>query len=213
MADGAPFHADGVRGFLHRPAGAPRGGLVLTHGAGSDCRAPLLVAAAAAFGASGITVLRCDLPFRQARPTGPPVRGSAARDQAGLAAAVAALRGLVAGPLYLGGHSYGGRQATLLAADRADVAAALLLFSYPLHPPKKPDQARTEHFPRLETPCVFVHGARDDFASPAELDAAVALIPAPTRIIRIAAAGHDLKRGRLDFSEIVSSLIALIAGA
>src|SRR6266849_1619987 len=73
-----------VRGFLHRPAGPPRRGLVLTHGAGSDCDAPLLLAMAAAFVRAGFTVLRCDLPFRQARAVGPPLPHGAARDRAGL---------------------------------------------------------------------------------------------------------------------------------
>src|SRR5579862_5816332 len=107
--EGAP-----VRGFLHRPSGGGSDGLVLTHGAGANCNAPLLVALADAFSLSGLTVLRCDLPFRQARPSGPPPRGSAERDQQGLRAAVAAMRRAVPGRVYLGGHSYGGRQASML---------------------------------------------------------------------------------------------------
>src|SRR6185503_15510029 len=71
-----PFDDDSagpaVHGFLHRPAGPPGRGLVLAHGAGSDCEAPLLVAVATAFARAGVTVLRCDLPFRQAYPAGPP---------------------------------------------------------------------------------------------------------------------------------------------
>jgi len=73
-----------VRGFLHRPATASKDWLVLTHGAGSNCQSPLLRALAEAFAASGINVLRVDLPFRQSRPHGPPPRGSAERDQEGL---------------------------------------------------------------------------------------------------------------------------------
>src|SRR5215475_10620419 len=86
-----------IRGFLHRPDGGGSNGLILTHGAGANCNASLLVALAEAFSAGGLTVLRCDLPFRQARPSGPPMRDSAERDQQGLRAAVAAIRRMVPG--------------------------------------------------------------------------------------------------------------------
>lgn len=200
--------SDGVRGFVHAPArtdaGAP--GLVLTHGAGSDCDAPLLREAASAFAASGMTVLRCNLPFRQKRPQGPPAPAGAAEDRDGLRRAVAALRAVAAGPVYLGGHSYGGRQASLLAADDHALAAGLLLLSYPLHPPNKPAQLRTAHLPRLAVPCVFVHGTRDAFGTIPELEAALALIPAKTRLIRVEGAGHDLRRGRFDWGPAVAGL-------
>src|SRR5579862_8359843 len=181
MASAIAFEEDGVRGFLHRPARAGGPGLVLTHGAGGDCRMPLLVAAAETFAEAGLTVLRCDLPFRQRRPAGPPSPSGAAADRAGLREAVGALRRTGTGPMYLGGQSYGGRQATILAAEEPGVADALLLFSYPLHPPGKPDRLRTEHFSRLVTPALFVSGTTDPFGSPDELRAALALIPAPTR--------------------------------
>ena len=203
------FEKPGVRGFVHRPAGETGDGLVLTHGAGGDCRAPVLVAAAAAFCAAGFVVARVDLPFRQTRPKGPPSPSSAAADRAGLAAAVGAMRGIVPGRVFLGGHSYGGRQATILAADAPDTAAALLLTSYPLHPPGKPERPRTGHFPRLQAPAVFVQGSADPFGSPVELGAALALIPAPTRLIAIDGARHDLKQGRFDFAEVVAALVAI----
>src|SRR2546421_12648109 len=107
MANVTSFAERDVRGFLHRPNAAAERGLVLTHGAGGNCRAPLLVAAAEAFSAAGLAVLRCDLPFRQRRPHGPPTPSGAAADRAGLKEAVIALRGTVAGPICLGGQSYG----------------------------------------------------------------------------------------------------------
>jgi hypothetical protein len=201
------FTAAGVQGFLHSPPRPTGQGLVLTHGAGSDCDAPVLVATAEAFAGAGVTVLRCDLPFRQQRRTGPPSRSGAAADRAGLKDAIAALRVVVAGPLFLGGHSYGGRQASMLAAEDSTVASGLLLLSYPLHPPKKPGQLRTEHFPQLRIPAVFVHGTTDGFGSAAELKAAVALIAAATQVIAIAGAGHDLKRGRFDFQPVMAALL------
>ena len=211
MAEIVPFETEGVRGFLHRPDGAAGGGLVLTHGAGGNCNAPLLVAAAAAFSAAGLQVLRIDLPFRQRRPTGPPSPATAAADRAGLRQAVTALRASVIGPIILGGQSYGGRQATMLAAEEPGLVDALLLFSYPLHPPGKPERLRTEHFPRLSVPALFVHGTADPFGSIAELRQAVSLIPAPVQVMPIEEAGHDLRRGRFNLGAVVGAVLALLA--
>jgi predicted alpha/beta-hydrolase family hydrolase len=200
------FAVEGVRGFLHRAAGRAERGLVLTHGAGGNCTMPLLVSAASAFSEAGFDVLRCDLPFRQRRPTGPPSPSGAAADREGLRLAVEAMRGLGAQRIVLGGQSYGGRQATMLAADRPDLVAGLLLFSYPLHPPGKPERLRTEHLPRLSVPCVFVQGGNDPFGTPAELAEAIQLIPALTEMIPVDGAGHDLKRGRIDLAPVVAAV-------
>jgi predicted alpha/beta-hydrolase family hydrolase len=181
-----------VRGFVHRSATGAGDGLVLTHGAGSNSRAPLLTALAEAFAAAGVTVLRCDLPYRQSRTFGPPRPGDAARDREGLKNAIAALRKMVSGRTFLGGHSYGGRQSTMLCADEPGLVEGLLLLSYPLHPPRKPDQLRVQHLPRLQTPSLFVHGTRDPFGSPEEMESALSLIPAKTRLLRIEGASHDL---------------------
>ena len=194
-----------VRGFLHRPKAEPGGGLVLTHGAGSDCRSPLLVALAEEFCAAGWLVLRCDLPFRQARPHGPPPRGSAERDQAGLRAAIAAMRRHTATRVYLGGHSYGGRQASMLAAAEPGVADALLLLSYPLHPPQRPDVMRTAHLPDLRVPSLFVHGSQDGFGSIPEMETAIHLIPMRTELIAVPDAGHELitRKNRGDVAQMI----------
>ncbi len=177
---------------------------MLTHSAGSNCQSPLLVAVADAFCRAGLTVLRCDLPFRQARPRGAPVRGSAAKDQEGLRAAVAALKKQVTGRVFLGGHSYGGRQASMLAAAEPGVVEALLLLSYPLYPPRRPSELRTAHFPKLQIPALFVHGSRDGFGTLEELSAALRLIPVETRLMPIAGAGHDLlKRTDHDMPDAV----------
>jgi len=187
-----------VCGLLHRPQSANGDALVLTHGAGANCQSPLLAALAEAFASGGMTVLRCDLPFRQVRPHGPPGPGSAARDREGLRQAVVAARKMVPGLVFLGGHSYGGRQASMLAADDPSVAAALLLLSYPLHPPRRPTQLRTAHFLQLHVPSLFVAGSRDEFASIEEITKALELIPAPTRLLVIEGAGHSLgNRGEL----------------
>ena len=181
-----------VRGYLHTPATANEMGLVLSHGAGSNAQAPLLVALAETFAAAGFTVLRCDLPYRQTRSFGPPGPADAARDRAGLSNAVAAIRKITPGRVILGGHSYGGRQSSMLCAEQPDLVPALLLLSYPLHPPRKPEQQRTQHLPDLRTPTLFVHGTRDPFGSIAELEQAIKMIPARTKLVAIEGAGHDL---------------------
>ncbi len=79
------------------------------------------------------------------------------------------MRKMVGGPVILGGHSYGGRQSTMLAAEEPGLVEALLLLSYPLHPPGKPAQPRTAHFPALRTPALFVHGTKDPFGTIEEL--------------------------------------------
>ena len=181
-----------VQGFLHRPENRSADALVLTHGAGSNCNAPLLVALGDAFCAAGWMVLRCDLPFRQQRPQGPPPRGAGERDQAGLRAAVEAMRRQGAARVYLGGHSYGGRQASMVAAAEPALADALLLLSYPLHPPQRPEVMRTAHLQELRTPALFVHGTSDGFGSITEMEAAMQLIPARTGLLAVANAGHEL---------------------
>ena len=196
-----------VRGFLHRLPGIKDNWLILTHGAGSNCKAPLLVALADSFCSSGWTVLRCDLPFRQKRAHGPPPRGSAEHDQQGLAAAVACARRQTSGRVFLGGHSYGGRQASMLAADKPGLADGLLLLSYPLHPPQKPGELRIAHFPRLQTPALFVSGTCDGFGSIDEMGSALTLIPGRTELLSVTGAGHELlgKKNRDALMETVVS--------
>ncbi len=181
-----------VRGFLHRPENSNGEGLVLTHGAGSNCNSSLLIAVAETFAEAGLTVLRCDLPYRQIRSYGPPRPGDAEHDREGLRNAAAAMKKLVSGRTFLGGHSYGGRQATMLCADQPRVVDGLLLLSYPLHPPRKPTQLRTQHLPKLQTPALFVHGTRDPFGSIEEMEAAIKLIPSKVKLLPVDGAGHDL---------------------
>jgi predicted alpha/beta-hydrolase family hydrolase len=181
-----------VRGFLHEPDKPNGDALVFTHGAGGNSNSALLKSLDAVFGEAGYLVLRCDLPFRQARPIGPPRPGDAARDREGLKSAAELMRSRVGGRVFLGGQSYGGRQVTMLLADELELADGLLLTSYPLHPPGRPEQVRTQHFPRLRTPALFIEGSRDAFATFAEMEAALKLIPARTSMVRIEGGSHDL---------------------
>jgi predicted alpha/beta-hydrolase family hydrolase len=183
-----------VRGTLHRAPGSSGNFLVLTHGASGNSGAALLVTVAQAFASTGISVLRCDLPYRQRRPHGPPSPGNAAEDQEGLHRALILMKGQFAGRGFLGGSSYGGRQASLLAASQPGLVEGLLLLSYPLHPPGKPTQMRTAHFSQLRTPSLFVSGTRDAFGTIAELQAAIKLIPAPTDLAPIEGGSHGLSK-------------------
>ena len=181
-----------VRGFLHQPASDTGDGLILTHGAGANCQSKLLTAVASAFTEAGLTVLRCDLPFRQERPHGPPFPGKAANDRKGLQRAVKLLQERIKGRIFLGGHSYGGRQATMLASEDPQLVNGLLLLSYPLHPPRKPTELRVSHFPALQTPALFVQGTRDPFGSIAEMKSALESVPAPKLLFEVEGSGHDL---------------------
>ena len=186
-----------MRGWLHEPERSGSGkGLVITHGAGSNCESPLLRAVAEAFAGAGYYVLRCDLPYRQLRAKGPPFPAMAARDREGLRRGMEAMREIAEGHLILGGHSYGGRQASMLAAELSAkepaLADALLLLSYPLHPPRKPEQLRTGHFSQLRTPALFVHGTRDPFGSIEEMREALRAIPAAHTLIEAEKMGHEL---------------------
>lgn len=198
-----------VRGFLHTPESPNGNALILTHGAGSNAQAPLLVALAEAFCTAGFTVLRCDLPYRQMRSFGPPGPGDAARDRAGLKNAVAAMKRQVSGRIFLGGHSYGGRQSSMLCAEEPGLASGLLLLSYPLHPPRKPEQQRTQHLPDLRTPTLFVSGTRDPFGSIAEIEQAIKMIPATTKLLAVEGAGHDLGfKGKAGNTELTRMVLA-----
>ena len=191
MANPERFEQPGVQGWLHRPENV-KAAMLLSHGAGGDSKAPLMVAVAKAFCEAGYCVLRWDLPFRQSSPRGAP-GGSGKRDRDGIREAVQELRQLAAGvPLYLAGQSYGGRQSSMVAAEDPGVADGLLLLSYPLHPPGQPAQLRTDHFGLLRTPALFVHGTRDPFGTVQELRKAIQLIPVAARLQVVEGAGHGV---------------------
>jgi predicted alpha/beta-hydrolase family hydrolase len=168
-----------------------------------------LAAVSEAFAEKGYTVLRCDLPFRLDRRAGPPFPGNAERDRAGLRNAVAALRKSISGRIFLGGHSYGGRQSTMLCAAEPDLVSGLLLLSYPLHPPRKPEQLRIQHLSTLRTPSLFVHGTRDPFGSVDEMEKALKLIPARTELLKVEGGGHDLGfKGKAERKELPAKIVS-----
>ena len=111
--------------------------------------------------------------------------------------------------MFLGGHSYGGRQSSMLLAEESDLAAGLVLLSYPLHPPRRPEQQRTAHLPDLRTPTLFVHGTRDAFGMIEELEQAIKMIPARTKLIAVEGAGHDLGfKGKSERKELPQQILS-----
>jgi uncharacterized protein len=149
-------------------------GLLLAPGAGADRNQSALVAIDDGATAAGLVVVRMDFPYRREgrrSPDRPPVLLDAVRrEAAGLAERTS--------DLVLGGRSMGGRMCSMAVAEGLS-AAGLVLISYPLHPPGRPDRLRTEHFPLLHVPCLFLSGTRDAFGSPAELETASEAIPGP----------------------------------
>ena len=182
-------------------------GLLLTPGASATREQPSLVALDEAVSALGITVERMDFPYTQAgrrAPDRPPVLLQAVRDGAAR---------LAVNDLFLGGRSMGGRICSMAVAEGLP-ARGLVLVSYPLHPPGKPEKLRTEHFPRLDVPCLFVSGTRDTFGTPAELEAATAAIPGPVTHVWIEGGDHGLRRKDAAVVEAVTSWLApLLASA
>lgn len=151
------------------------------------------MAVAKALAEAGYAVLRYDLPFRQAGGGGAMNAAAQARDRAGIVRVVEELRGMYPkARLVLAGHSYGGRQSSMVAVENPSQANALMLLSYPLHPPRQPEKARTEHFPGLRSPVLFVHGSRDPFGTIEELEAALKLISSPVVLKTVAKGAHNL---------------------
>lgn len=202
---------DDIAGVAHEPDGTPAGVVVLTHGAGGSREAPLLKRICDQWARRGWLAVRYDLPYRRRRPKGPP-SGSAQADQAGVVEAVAVARTLADGPVIAGGHSYGGRMTSMAVADRTADVEVLTLFSYPLHPPGKPQRARTKHLPLIAVPTVFTHGTADPFGSIDELRAAADLIGARTAIVEITAARHNLASKTLDVPALaVDAAVRLVS--
>jgi uncharacterized protein len=195
------MNLDQIAGIAHQPDGTPTGVAVLTHGAGGNRDSPLLQQVCEEWARRGWLAVRYNLPYRRRRPSGPP-SGSAASDRTGIVEAITLCRGLTGGPLIAGGHSYGGRLTSMVVASSAEAEQvpvdALTLFSYPVHPPGKPERARTEHLPGITVATVFTHGTSDPFGTPEELREAAALVSGSTAVVEIAGARHDLRSKTLN---------------
>ena len=173
---------------MRKPAG-----VVLFPGAGSSADHPSLVAIEEAL--APIPVLRADFPYRRAGRRAPdraPVLLACVRDEV---RAFAKTLGVPTSRLVIGGRSMGGRMCSMVAADTDDPlkVAGLILVSYPLHPPAKPEKLRTEHLPGITVPTLCISGTKDTFGSPAELRRHFRRVKGDVTWSLIEKKGHDLK--------------------
>lgn len=179
-------------------------GLLLAPGASATREQPSLVAVDHAVTALGVAVERMDFPYTKAgrrAPDRPPVLIQAVREGA------ARLADAGVDDLYLGGRSMGGRICSMAVAEGLP-AAGLVLISYPLHPPGKPENLRTAHFPDLHVPSLFVSGTRDTFGRPDELEAATEAIPGEVTHVWIEGGDHGLRGKDAAVVEAVTGWLA-----
>jgi uncharacterized protein len=189
--DEAPVEA--VTAALHRPGRRTGAPVLLTHGAGGDLDNAGLVALAEVLVGLGHPVLRCNLPYREAGRRGAPRAESNVAHLRRILASATEVTGL-RGPWIGGGKSYGGRVASLLAAeDGHDAFAGLLFYGYPLHPPGKTDRLRVDHWPRIPVPCLFLQGTRDTFCEPGLLEQHVHKLPRRATVHLVEGGDHSLK--------------------
>lgn len=153
--------------------------IVLAHGAGAGKDHPWMVKVAQAFEARGFTVVRFNLPYKEA---GKNVPDKPAVLEAHFAKVWKDAASSAKGPMIAAGKSMGGRIASQVAAAGGfdPAPAALVFFGYPLHPPAKPAQRRDAHLPKIKAPMLFLQGSRDAFGTPAEMTSLVASLPTAT---------------------------------
>lgn len=180
-----PFEVD-------EPLGQSSGvAVLLTHGAGGSLATPGLKALGAELSALGHLCVRFDMTYRALGRKSPPKAERAAPGYAAIFSA--ALRTFGADLVWVaGGRSYGGRVASLAAAEGMP-AAGLLLYSYPLHRPGDPSQPRIDHFERLACPCLFLAGTHDPFCDLDLLRASVGRIRPGAEILTVEGGEHGLK--------------------
>lgn len=189
-----------------RSAGGPGapGAVLLFPGAGGNRNNPTLVALDDGL---DLPVSRADFPYRREGRRAPdraPKAIACVRDEAALLADTA---GVAPEQVVLGGRSYGGRMCSMAVAEGL-AAAGLVLISYPLHPPGRPEKLRVEHLGDLAVPCLFVSGDRDPFGTPDELAEHTAVIPGPVTHVTIPGGRHSLKGADPTIVESVRSWLA-----
>lgn len=202
-----------VSGVVMYPDAGAQIGVVLGHGAGGTLHNTVVAGVAHGLSAGGYATLRYNFPFAEAgrrRPDFPRLL------QATTIAAADWLREhLAVRTVVLGGKSLGGRMSTHVAADHAYDAAALVLFGYPLHPPRRTDELRDAHLPRVGVPMLFVEGTRDPYANLEILDAVlerVRLQGGRADLHVIDGADHDFRlpvRMRRSHAEVRDEIVAV----
>ncbi|WP_419920241.1 alpha/beta family hydrolase [Candidatus Poriferisodalis sp.] len=163
--------------------------LVLTPGAGGGADHRTLVDIETAL-ADRMPVRRHDFAYRRAGRRAPPRAESVVDELLCDLPQIAAELDVPPASMALGGRSFGGRVCSMAVAAGAP-AAGLVLLSYPLHPPDRPERLRSAHFGQITVPCLFVSGTRDPFATPDELTLRAEQIPAPVTMRFVEGARHD----------------------
>ncbi|MFZ9984787.1 MAG: alpha/beta family hydrolase [Ilumatobacteraceae bacterium] len=182
--------------------------VVLFPGSGSAANHPSLVTIENHL--SPLPTFRCDFDYRKAGKSFPdrtPVLLTTVRRE--VRAVVDGL-GCETGEIVIGGRSMGGRMCSMAACDPEDAleVAGVICISYPLHPPKKPESLRTEHFPRLGARTLFVSGTKDEFGTPEELGRAFELLPRPPDVVWMDGARHDLARRDVEVARVIGDWLA-----
>lgn len=181
--------------------------MLLAPGASAGRDQPGLVAIDDAVAVLGATVRRIDFPYRLAGRRAPDRPDVLVATVVKEARSLADEAGIAPGRIFVGGRSMGGRICSMAVAAGMP-AAGLVLVSYPLHPPGRPDRLRTEHFGSLDVPCLFVSGTSDAFAQPTELEAALAAVPGPVTVRWLEGGDHGLRRRDGEAAEAVASWLA-----
>lgn len=180
--------------------------VVVAHGAGAGMDHPFLTGFTGAMNDGGAATLRFNFPYREAGRKFPD-RPPAAIDTWRAVMEAAALRtsGL---PLWACGKSFGGRMASMAAAEGMPTAG-LIFLGYPLHPPGKPQKMRDGHLYGLTLPMLFLQGTRDPFALPGELEPVAERIGPNARVERIEGANHMFEvRGNKRRPEVIGADLA-----
>ena len=185
-------------------------GVVLFPGSGSSSTHSSLLAMEAAL--APLPVARVDFPYRKAGKSFPdkaPVLVQCVKDEV---RAFAVSLGVKTSEIVIGGRSMGGRMCSMAVADDSDPleVAGLVLVSYPLHPPKKPDKLRIEHLPNVRVRTLCISGTRDDFGTPEELTTAFAVVPVEVQWQWIENARHELARKDEVVAEIAAQWISAL---
>jgi len=184
----------GVSIRLYESARDPLAWLILAPGAGAGHDSPFIVAFASALASRGLHVVTFNFPYIERGRRVPDANATLEKCWDGVLRAVREMAG-AASPLFAGGKSMGGRIASQVAA-RPDLTVrlkGLLLLGYPLHPPGRPDQRRTAHWPRVHLPALFIQGSRDPFGTPEELRAALAGFGGDSRVMIVDGGDHSFK--------------------
>jgi|SRR5579862_5916372 len=215
VADGQSVSAVIATPARFEPGRAPA--VILAHGAGNDMQSPFLSAVHEGLAARGFVTVKFNFPYKERGGRAPdraPVLEACYRD---VLDAVRANRDIAAPRIVIGGKSMGGRMATHLAAQGADVGG-LLLLGYPLHPAGKPQQLRVAHFDQIRVPALFFAGTRDSLCSLELLRPAIKRLHAPVELHVVDGGDHSfnvpksMKRAPADvLNEIVDATAAWLA--